>query len=195
VKVLVPLVAALLAGLLASGGLGHAPVQAAMTGHRGDSPPAAVPVGEPRHDLHVSYGNLGVEGATAILQLRIFKDDLEEALRRFHGRDSFLLAVSPEVDAIFLRYLAEKFILEVGETTLEGRIVGSGDDELDREPVWWYQVRFDAPEPIQAARITNTVLFEIFDDQSNILRVVDFPQETRRAYYFAPGEETIEIEF
>ena len=78
---------------------------------------------------------------------------------------------------------------------LEGRIIGSGDDELDREPVWWYQVQYTATEPIVSARITNTVLFEVFADQSNVLRVVRFPEETRNAYYFAPGEETIELEF
>jgi hypothetical protein len=159
------------------------------------SPPGALPAKEAPHDLHVSYGNLGVEGAVAILQLRIFKNDLEEALRRLDGRDSFLMAVSPEVDALFLRYLAQRFNLEVGGEVLDGQIVGSGDDELDREPVWWYQVQYTASGPIRAARITNTILFEIFHDQSNVLRVVRFPEETRRAYYFAHGEETIEIEF
>ena len=122
-------------------------------------------------------------------------DPAEEALRQFHGRESFRLEVTPEVDALFLAYLARRFILEVGGVPLEGTIVGSGDDALDREPVWWYQVRYTAPDPIRSARITNTILFEIFDDQSNVLRVVRFPEETRRAYYFAPGEETIQIEF
>ena len=158
-------------------------------------PPVAATAEAPPHDLHATYGNLGVEGAVAILQVRIFQNDLEEALRQFHGRESFRLEVTPEVDALFLAYLARRFILEVGGVPLEGTIVGSGDDALDREPVWWYQVRYSAPDPIRSARITNTILFEIFDDQSNVLRVVRFPEETRRAYYFAPGEETIQIEF
>ena len=156
---------------------------------------AVVLGGERPHDLHASYGNLGVENNTAILQIRVFKDDLEEALRRFDSREAFLLEVTPELDALFLRYFSQKFVLEVGGVALQGRVVGSGYDELDREPVWWYQVAFDAPAPILAARITNTLLFEIFDDQSNVLRVVRFPEETRKAYYFAPGEETVEIEF
>ena len=156
---------------------------------------AAVLGGELPHDLHASYGNLGVEENTAILQLRVFKDDLEEALVRFDGRESLLLEVTPEFDALFLRYFSEHFVLEVGGEDLKGRIVGSGYDELDREPVWWYQVAFDAPAPIQAARVTNTLLFGLFDDQNNILRVVRFPDETRKAYYFTRGEETVEIEF
>lgn len=151
--------------------------------------------GEARHDLHVSYGNLGLEGTTAILQIRIFKDDLEEALQEFEGKGSFLLDVTPEIDALFLRYLSENFLLEVEGKTLPGRILGSGYDEMDREPVWWYQVAYDLPGPFEGARVTNTVLMEIFDDQSNVLRVVRFPEETRRAYYFSPGEKTVEIKF
>lgn len=151
--------------------------------------------GEARHDLHVSYGNLGLEGTTAILQIRIFKDDLEEALQRMDERESLLLEVTPEMDALFLRYLSENFVLEIDGKTLPGRILGSGYDEMDREPVWWYQIAYDLPGPFQGARVTNTILMEVFDDQSNVLRVVRFPEETRRAYYFSPGEKTVEIEF
>lgn len=158
-------------------------------GGMGVSPPPVT------HDLHVSYGNLGVEGAMAILQLRIFKDDLEEALGRSSGNEGLRLEVSPEIDSLFLEYLSEHFILEAGSQRLSPIIVGSGYDELDREPVWTYQIRYDAPAPIQAARITNTILFEVFDDQRNVVRVVKFPEERRSAYYFAPGEESREITF
>ena len=72
---------------------------------------------------------------------------------------------------------------------------GSGEDELDREPVWWYQVRYDAPRRIQTARVTFSVLFQVFSDQRNVLRVVEFPAENRRAFYFTEGEETHEMEF
>lgn len=151
--------------------------------------------GAPGHDLHASYGNLGLEGSLAILQLRVFKDDLEDALGRFSGDDELVMEVSPAVDALFLRYLARHFVLEVEGEVLRGAIVGSGYDELDREPIWTYQVRYDAPAPIGSARITNTILFEIFPDQRNVVRIVKFPEETRRAYYFAPGEETQEVRF
>jgi len=190
-----PYFLALLPGVTAGAGTGYEFGPSSNTGISGGPPPPAAVVETPPHDLHATYGNLGVEGAVAILQIRIFQNDLEEALRRFHGRETFRLEVTPEVDALFLAYLTQKFVLEVGGEALEARIIGSGDDALDREPVWWYQVRFNGAEPIRSARITNTLLFEIFSDQSNVLRVVRFPDETRRAYYFAPGEEAVEIEF
>lgn len=147
------------------------------------------------HDLHVSYGNLGVEGSLVLLQLRIFKDDLEEALGRLTGSEGLLMEASPEMDALFLKYLGGRFILEAGRDALSAVIVGSGYDELDREPVWSYQIRFDAPAPVRQLRITNTILFEVFGDQRNVVRVVKFPEERRSAYYFAHGEETVEITF
>jgi hypothetical protein len=153
------------------------------------------PAGASPHDLHVSYGNLGVEGNTAILQIRIFKDDLEEALRRMEGLGAVRLEVSPAMDALSLRYLSGHFVLEVDGNPLKGQIIGSGEDELDREPVWWYQIRYEAKDPIRSARITNTVLFEIFDDQSNVLRVVRFPEGNRQAFFFGAGEETHEVSF
>ena len=151
--------------------------------------------GEAPHDLHVSYGNLGVEGRTAILQMRIFQDDLEEALRRMEGGEHRPMAATPEMDAAFLRYFSEKFVLEVDGASLPGRIMGSGSDELDRGPVWWYRIAFEATSPITAARVTNTILFEVFDDQRNVLRTARFPEGRRQAFYFAEGEDTVEIEF
>jgi hypothetical protein len=186
------LLAILIAGTASAGGVGETVSRI---------PPAPGPAGHPRpaedkvHDLHVSYGNLGVEGGVAILQIRIFKDDLEEALRRQESTDAFRMAASPEVDAVFLRYLSGRFVLEADSRSLEGRVIGSGEDELDREPVWWYQIRYDAPARIRSVRITFSVLFEVFSDQSNVLRVVEFPSEDRRAYYFTRGEETFEMEF
>lgn len=156
---------------------------------------AVVLGGEAPHDLHASYGNLGVEGTTAVLRIRVFQDDLEEALSRAGGGGPIRMEANPDVDALFLSYFSANFILEVGGTPLQGRILGSGADDLDREPVWWYQVAYDAAEPIQEASITNTLLFELFDDQSNVLRAARFPDGNRKAYYFAAGEETVEVQF
>lgn len=178
------------------------PIQSEITGFAAKARGTAEPVGNPMesgsplpHDLHVSYGNLGVEGSLAILQLRVFKNDLEEALGRTSRVEDLVMEVSPEMDALFLEYMKEHFVLEVEGSVLPPVIAGSGYDELDREPVWTYQLRYDARGPIRGARITNTILFEVFADQRNVVRVVKFPEGERRAYYFSPGEDTREITF
>ena len=151
--------------------------------------------GELVHDLHITTGNFAVEGSLAVLNIRIFKDDLEEALARHGDRESMLMAANPEVDALFAAYFTERFTFEVAGESLTGRIIGSGEDELDREPIWWYRIRFDAPRAIRGARIMNTLLLEIFDDQRNILKIIHYPEEVPRTFYFASGEEWADITF
>jgi hypothetical protein len=105
------------------------------------------------------------------------------------------LAVNPDTDALFMSYFSEHFRIEVGGNTLVGRIVGSGEDALDREPVWWYAIQFEALEPVRSFRVRNTLLLELFDDQRNIVKFVHLPDERQKTYSFGHGEEAFHVEF
>lgn len=156
------------------------------------TPPPAVPAS---HDLHVSYGNAAVEGNVLAVRIRFFRDDLEEALARHAGRAGYTLATGPEGEAAFLAYLRAHFSVQVGGRTLEPILLASGEDELDREPVWWYAVQFAAPAPLVAFRVRNTLLTELFGDQTNIVKFVRFPDERQKTYSFGKGEESFEVRF
>ena len=147
------------------------------------------------HDLHASYGSAVVEGGVLTLRVRFFRDDLESALARHAGRPSFILRAEPEVDEAFLAYFGARFSVQVGGRTLDPVLVASGEDELDREPVWWYALRFEAPAPLTAFRVRNTLMTEIFDDQTNIVKFVRLPDERQRTYSFRKGEESFEVRF
>ncbi|MDP2957093.1 MAG: hypothetical protein Q8N53_11785 [Longimicrobiales bacterium] len=140
------------------------------------------------HDLHVSYGNAAVEGNVLAVRIRFFEDDLERAMVRS-------LQVSPEADAAFLAYFKAHFSVQVGGEALEPTLVGSGQDELDRQPVWWYAVQFTAPTALTVFRVRNTLLTEVFDDQTNIVKFVRFPDERQKTYSFGRGEESFEVRF
>lgn len=150
---------------------------------------------EAPHDLHVSYGNAAVEGNLVIVRLRLFKDDLEAALRRHAGVRELTLEANPATDGLFMAYVSERFSIAVDGDEVPGRILASGEDFLDREPVWWYTLQFDAPEAVRAFRVRNTLLFEIFEDQRNVVKFVHFPDEKQRTYSFAAGEEEFEVRF
>ncbi len=149
----------------------------------------------PFHDLHVSYGSSVVEANLVVVRTRFFKDDLEAAIRSHSGREEFTLAVNPDTDALFMSYFSEHFGIEVGGLALAGRIVGSGEDALDREPVWWYAVQFESPEPVRSFRVRNTLLLELFNDQRNIVKFVHFPDQTQKTYSFGHGEEVFDVRF
>ena len=172
-----------LLGLSAPGAAGPSPGASPAPG------PAAA------HDLHISYGNLAVEDALMVLHTRVFRDDLTAALAGHSGNPIVDLSADRAMDRILVDYISAHVRMEADGTRLEPELMGSGEDELDREPVWWFQLKYEADRPIRDLSIVNTVLFELFDDQRNILKVVHFPAEDQRTYYFAPGEDSIRVSF
>ncbi|HSW29320.1 MAG TPA: DUF6702 family protein [Longimicrobiales bacterium] len=159
------------------------------------APGAGAGADAPTHDLHVSYGNAAVEGNVLAVRIRFFRDDLQGALARQTGRAGFRMSAEPEVEAAFPAYVRDHLSVHVGGRTLEPTVVASGEDELDREPVWWYAIQYEAPSPLTAFRMRNTLLTELFDDQTNIVKFVHFPDEQQKTYSFARGEESFEVRF
>jgi len=157
---------------------------------------AAVPEAVPLpHDLHITSGSAAVEGNLIITRIRFFKDDLETALRGSGAGPDFVLGDDPSVDAAFMAYFEERYTVTVGGERLSPSIVAKGEDELDREPIWWYAVQHQATEDISVFRVRNTLLLELYDDQRNIVKFVHFPNETQKTYSFGEGEEEFEIRF
>ncbi|MCS7014146.1 MAG: hypothetical protein RMI34_12760 [Chloroherpetonaceae bacterium] len=137
------------------------------------------------HNFHVSYGKMAIEDNIAVLNLRFFKDDLELALQKFHRLESFSLSATPTCDSLFLAYLNSRFELRQPHNRLLPQLVTSGIDK----DMWWYQLQFSSSTPIEQLSIKNTLLFEVFDDQKNILQVMHFPSEKLQSFYFIHGAE------
>jgi len=147
------------------------------------------------HDLHLVYGDMAVEGTLIAGRIRFFKNDLERALGPLVDASSLRLEPGDEADAMVLRYLREHLRIRVDGEELELSLLDSGEDELDREPMWWVLVQFRAPHPPEALQVSNTLLFELFDDQRDIFKFVHFPDETTRTFYFAAGESEHIVRF
>lgn len=147
------------------------------------------------HDFHVTYARMAVEGNVAVARVRFYTDDLEATMARAAGVEVFSMETNPSIDSLFQAYFARQFQLNVAGKTLDGTIIGSGDDVVDREPVWWFLIRFDAGHPIGDFQVRNALLLDMFEDQKNILKVVHLPDETQRSYTFSAEEETIDIVF
>ena len=193
---------ALLLALAPEGAGAGGEADAAAAAIRGPGPgpggAAAIPGGgrTPRaHDLHISYGNAAVEGATLVFRVRIFRDDLEAALTPLAAGRTVAMAPDPAVDSLFLAYAEDRLVVEVAGRRLTPRLLARGEDELDREPVWWYTIQFQAPAELTAFRLRNTLLLELFRDQRNIVKVVRFPDEKQLTFAFAAGEEVADVRF
>ena len=140
------------------------------------------------HPLHLSTTQLAVDTTTVWLRIRMFKDDLELALGVRAGLDSLSLEPSAGHDSLFAEYFNEGFGLRLNGTEVAGAIESSGEDVesgVGDLKMWWYQVRFDSTQPIRGIEIRNEILYEHFEDQRNIVRVLHVPTETRKTLYFA----------
>ena len=148
------------------------------------------------HDVHVSNGRMAVEGKAAILRVRLFHDDLEHALREHSKRATFKLAVTPQSDSIVLAYITARLSLTADKKQLSPTLLGSGE-EKGQEPaldVWYFDLRFDAPRDIKQLDIRNELLFELFRDQRNIIKVL-LPTKKERTIFFVPGDGSYRLKW
>ena len=152
--------------------------------------PSAAPAAS-SHNFHVSYGRMAVQGRSATLQVRFFRDDLEETLKAAIGARTYRMDATADVDRHFLAYLNRHLVVTAGGTPVPGRIVGSGEEN----DMWWYRVQYDAPSELRTFSIRNTLLFDTFDDQRNIFKVMHFPGEQIETLYFTAGAEVFTVRF
>ncbi|MDE2996280.1 MAG: hypothetical protein OXT73_06020 [Bacteroidota bacterium] len=136
------------------------------------------------HDFHVSYSRMAVEGTMAVVRIRMFKDDLAQALTEREGHD-ITVDISPELDSLFTTYFNDSFLLRSDEETLQGSIVGSGEETVGNEAMWWYLLEFNASSTIETLYVEQRILAEIFDDQKNIVQIQHFPSEQTYSLYCA----------
>jgi len=147
------------------------------------------------HDLHLAYGDLAVEGSLIAGRIRMFKDDLERALAPMVGADTLTLEPGAEADALVMRYVRDNLRIRVSGQELGASLLGSGEDELDLEPVWWVIVQYPASSSVEELHVRNTLLFDVYDDQRNVFKFVHFPDEKQRTFYFAEGESEHVVRF
>ena len=159
-------------------------------GPAGNSPPAR----KAAHDFHVTYSRLAVEGTMAVVRIRVFRDDLAEALSKREKR-SVLVDTSPQSDSLFVAYFHDGFRMTSGTERLTGRLVGSGEEVVGKEPMWWYLLEFTAAQPIKGLTIEQRLLAETFEDQKNIVQVQHFPSEKVYSLYCSEDAWKYDVDF
>lgn len=150
----------------------------------------------PRHDFHVSKCLVEYNEAEEALQvsLYVFVDDLEEALRQ-QGHDNLKIGTSkedPRAEDYLSEYLCSKFLVEVDEEVRNVSLLGKELSE-DFMAVWCYLEITGVKAPKELT-LTNAVLMEIFDDQTNLVTVKG-PGGKRSGFLFQKGQEEGTVNF
>lgn len=123
------------------------------------------------HDFHVSLSTIDYNPQTRALEItaKIFTDDIERALTLL-GAPNLRIGTpqeSPETKEYLTRYLQNRIQIKVEGTEHPVQYVGK---EAEADATWFYLEITDINPPKQL-EITQKVLTELFDDQSNLVHV------------------------
>ena len=149
---------------------------------------AAAPV----HPLHLSTTYLAIDEDAVFLRVRLFKNDLEAALAAASGLESLDLQPTAAHDSLFLAYFTRAFELRFDGADVVPVLTASGEDEETREGderIWWAELRYDVPGGVEALTIRARQLFEWFEDQRNVVRVLRTSSGKQKTLYFAAPDE------
>lgn len=139
-------------------------------------PPPASP-----HNLHLTHTRMVIEGAAVVARVRMFRDDLDKALKRKVVDD----AASKTAIA---QYMAQHFVVSADGIRLTGEVLDSGGDMDGDQPVWWVLVQWKAAKPVKSLGVKVHLMFESFNDQQNTVLVAKQPGDERRGLYFQAGD-------
>lgn len=121
------------------------------------------------HTFHASLAQVEFNESSKKVEIaiRVFVDDLEEALTRQAGR-RVRLDTTSNVDALALSYVTRSIRIE----TAQGAPVAL--TWIGKEPsvdVVWIYVEGSASESIENGRLRYAAFFELFDDQVNTVNI------------------------
>jgi len=134
--------------------------------------------------VHLSYSRVVVDGSSILWRVRLFRDDLERALKAQSG-NAAMTADAPAADSTFAAYFNVHVPVSANGRRLAGRVVQSGrDPDVPDEEMWWYLVELTAPAPVTAFSTRVGLLFEQFSDQRNVLTLLKMPGGSRHSMYF-----------
>lgn len=153
------------------------------------APPAGASPAAAAHKYYTSLAQVeyNAESKTVEVALRVFADDLELALTRRAGR-AVKLDGTKDADRMVLDYLRETFEIKNPAGRAKGlELVGM---EVRSEVAWVY-LEAEMPEGLAGARLRDHILFELFDEQVNVVRVRYAGGRTDLVFVRGDGEHAV----
>lgn len=128
------------------------------------------------------------------VSIRFFWDDLQFAVMEQTSDMDFRLDETDEVDTVVEQYVNDMLNFQVEETLLQGELVERGIQEARNpdEVMWWYRLEYSLDPSIDRIHVTNRLLFNMFEDQRNIVNIKT-RRGRERTYYFSWDEDNVTI--
>ncbi|GLR19140.1 hypothetical protein GCM10007940_37560 [Portibacter lacus] len=138
---------------------------------------------------HISYNE---EHHRIEIQNRIFYDDLEKSLRISLDNEKFDILKPEEsnldYDSLFQDYNNRNFEIAINDSPIELSLL---EYEIKDDAIVMYLFKSDVPK-INTLKVFSHILFEIFDDQDNVVSVQ--VNKKRKSKKFSYDSKPLEIE-
>lgn len=127
------------------------------------------------HPYYIGLTELNISTPSTLqVSVRLFANDLEEALRKASSRPVDIL--NPEhaaqTDSLLFHYIRKRLGIQLNGKAATLHYVGY---EREEESVWTYlEIRSQKPDSIRRVSISNSLLYEAFPAQTHIIRVLRF---------------------
>ena len=146
------------------------------------------------HPFRLSVADAAASGSTIDVRIRFFWDDLQFAVMERTSDMEFRLAETDEVDAVVLQYINDMLGVRADGTLLPGTLIERGVQEARNpdEVMWWYRLEYSLDPSIDRIHVTNRLLFNMFEDQRNLVHMTT-RQGRERTYYFGWDEDNVTI--
>lgn len=142
---------------------------------------------KPAHDFHVSIAQAQWSEGAIEVSLRVFSDDIEERLQKEFG-EGITLEKLPN-NNLLGEFLLAQFSISQNEKQLTGRFIGM---EVEYDLCYFY-LEFECPSQPQSLNISNKILLDSFDDQSNIVNVE--VGDILRSAFLSTQKDTQKLQF
>lgn len=138
------------------------------------------------HNTHISHARVVLEGPVVLARIRLFRDDLEKTLKQ-------KVVDEPASHRVVADYIDRSFRIRADSAMLVAELLDSGADMEGDQPVWWVLVQWKAARPIGQLAMRAQQLFELFNDQQNLVTISRQPGGERRSLYFQAGDRAEQV--
>jgi hypothetical protein len=123
------------------------------------------------------------------ISLRVFTDDLEKTISENNQNKKFVIENTDKNDPFIEQYVRKHFVVTTPKNQkLIYQYVGK---EKEGDATWIY-LEMPVNEPIKGSKIQNSVLMDIFDNQTNIVNI--FINNEKKSYLFTVKNKVFVVE-
>lgn len=142
------------------------------------------------HDFHTSITRIDYNARERSweVSIRVFTDDLENALSKDNNGQKFVVVNKDKNDAFVEKYVRKHFAFVSSKNQKKSFVYIGKEQEADAT---WIYIEVPFAEPIAGFSLQNDIMHELFDDQINLVNLNY--QGTRKSYIFKNDEKVIPL--